>query len=263
MRNIALLVAYDGTEFIGSQWQQLGRSVQGALEEAWEGLTQERRRINLAGRTDAGVHARGQVANVRTATGHDTKTIVRALNAHLPNDVTVFDAVEVAEDFHARHSAIRRGYRYFIDNQPVPLPMLRQTVLHVERPLNTVAMNDALAQLVGRHDFASFTSPSAEQRSTVRTCYHAACRQSTAFGWPLVAIELEANAFLYTMVRAIVGTVLLVGQGRMTVDEFGAVLARCDRRAAGKTAPAHGLTLETVGYPPEQLRWGVAVAQEK
>src|SRR4051812_5909793 len=116
MRNVALLIEYDGTDFVGSQWQENGRSVQGALEAAWEQLTQERRRVNLAGRTDAGVHARGQVASVRTETRHDLATIQRGLNALMPDDVAVLAVWEVAYDFHARHTAIRRDYRYLIDN---------------------------------------------------------------------------------------------------------------------------------------------------
>ena len=119
MRNIALRIEYDGTDFVGSQWQNNGRSVQGELEGAWEQLTQDRRRVNMAGRTDAGVHARGQVANVRTETELDLATLKRGLNAILPEDVGVLEAWEVDHDFHARHTAIRRDYRFLIDNGPV------------------------------------------------------------------------------------------------------------------------------------------------
>src|SRR5262245_17084449 len=166
-RNIALRIEYDGPDFVGSQWQNNGRSVQGELEGAWEQLTQEQRRVNLAGRTDAGVHARGQVASVRTETRHDLATIERGLNAILPEDVAVLQAWEVAHDFHARHSAIRRDYRYLIDNGRVASPLLRRHAVHVPQRLDTAAMNQALAALLGTHDFATFTGGGPPEGSTV------------------------------------------------------------------------------------------------
>lgn len=255
MRNIALLLAYDGANFVGSQFQNQGRTVQGALEDAWEELTQERRRFVLAGRTDAGVHAQGQVANVHSATRHTLTTIVRAMNALLPDDVRVLAACEVEETFHARRSAIRRDYRYLIDNRPTPLPTLRHLALHVEQTLNTDAMAEALSLLEGVHDFAAFTAPSAEQKSTLRTVYVARLGEVNMFGRAFLTIDLAANAFLQHMVRVIVGTVLLVGRGRMSVAEFRQVLEGRDRRAAGPTAPPHGLTLMGVGYPPGLVHW--------
>ncbi len=257
MRNIALLLAYDGTDFSGSQWQSQhqGRSVQAALEEAWESLTQERRRMTLAGRTDAGVHAEAQVANLRTATRHSLTTLVRGMNALLPDDVRVRAVREVDFDFHARHSAIRREYRYLIDGGPVALPTLRHLALAVEAQLDLAAMAAALPLLEGTHDFAAFTAPSADQKSTVRTVYLARLGALEVLGRRLITIELAANAFLQHMVRVIVGTVLLVGRGRMTVEGLRQVLERRDRKAAGPTAAAHGLTLTAVHYPPDLLRW--------
>src|SRR6478672_9376728 len=136
MRSIALRIEYDGTDFVGSQWQNNGRSVQGALESAWEQLTRDRRRMNMAGRTDAGVHARGQVANVHTETERDLATLKRGLNAILPKDVGVLDVWEVDHDFHARHTAIRRDYRFLIDLGPVASPLLRRQTIHYPRPVN-------------------------------------------------------------------------------------------------------------------------------
>ncbi len=249
MRRIALRLAYDGTHFVGSQWQTNGRSVQGVLEEAWQRFSQEHQRIIFAGRTDAGVHAQGQVAHVATETHHDTATVQRALNALLPADVAVLAAWDVDETFHARYSARWRAYRYLVDaSDPVPLPLLRHTVLHVGHRLNTAAMQAALALLVGEHDFAAFASTHEQQGSTVRQCYHAACEQVVCYGRPLLAIDLQASGFLRHMVRALVGTLLLVGQQRMTVETFGQVLASRDRRQAGPTAAAHGLILIDVGY---------------
>ncbi|NJO83926.1 MAG: tRNA pseudouridine(38-40) synthase TruA [Blastochloris sp.] len=248
MRNIALRIEYDGTDFVGSQWQTNGRSVQGELEGAWEQLTQDRQRFVLSGRTDAGVHARGQVANVRTTTRHDTATILRGLNAILPEDVAALDVWEVELDFHARHSALRRDYRYLISQERVESPLLRRQVVHTGRRLNLAAMNQALQTLLGTHDFAAFAASSAES-STVRTCYTADCETVEAFGHALIAINVAANAFLYHMVRNIVGTALLVGEGKLDTSGFAAILRSRDRRKAGRTAPAHGLYLMSVTYP--------------
>jgi tRNA pseudouridine38-40 synthase len=249
MRNIALRIEYDGTDFVGSQWQNNGRSVQGELEGAWEQLTQEQRRVNLAGRTDAGVHARGQVASVRTETRHDLATLERGLNAILPEDVAVLEAWEVERDFHARHSAIRRDYRYLIDNRRVASPLLRRHAVHVPQPLNVVAMNKALTALLGTHDFAAFAGGGAPEGSTVRTCYAVGCAPDEMLGQPLIAVDLAANAFLRHMVRNIVGTLLRVGEGKIDPLGFAETLASRDRRRAGRTAPAHGLYLMSVSYP--------------
>lgn len=263
MRNIALLLAYDGADFVGSQWQNQGRSVQAALEGAWEELAQERRRFTLAGRTDAGVHAHGQVANVRTESKHPLNTVRRGMNALLPEDVRVLAAREVGSEFHARYSATRRDYRYLIDNGPAPLPTLRHLALHVEQQLDVGAMAEALPLLEGTHDFAAFTVVSADQKSTVRTVHTARLGEVELFGRRLIAIDLAANAFLQHMVRVIVGTALLVGRGRMAAAELQRVLERRDRKAAGPTAAPHGLTLTWVSYPPELVRWDDERAQRK
>ena len=248
MRNVALRIEYDGTDFVGSQWQNNGRSVQGELEGAWEQLTQERRRVNMAGRTDAGVHARGQVANVRTESELDFATIQRGLNAILPEDVGVREVWEVDYDFHARHTAIRRDYRYLIDNGPSASPLLRRHAIHIARRLDVAAMNAALENLPGMHDFAAFAGGQ-QEGSTIRTCYIASCQPVEVWGQPLIALDLAANAFLRHMVRNIAGTLLMAGEGKLSVAGFAAVLAGRDRRKAGRTAPAHGLYLMSVSYP--------------
>lgn len=255
MRNIALRLAYDGTDFVGSQYQNQGRSVQGALEEAWEGLTQEQLRITLAGRTDAGVHAAGQVANVRTETRHSRKTILRGMNAKLPGDVAIQEVCEVDATFHARHSANRRTYRYLIDNNLAWLPSLRHYALYVEQRLDLDAIAEGLQALEGTHDFASFSALVPDQRSTVRTCYTARLSQIRMFDRQLIAIDLAANAFLQHMVRVIVGTALLVGRGKLSPGGFRDILESRNRKAAGPTAPAHGLTLMAVGYPSGMVSW--------
>ena len=248
-RNIALRIAYDGTDFVGSQWQNNGRSVQGELEGAWEQLTQERKRMNLAGRTDAGVHAHGQVASIRTETRHDLATIQRGLNAIVPDDIAVQAAWEVEYDFHARHTAVRRDYRYLIDNGVAASPLLRYRAVHVPYQLDATAMSEALETLLGKHDFAAFAGAGQNEGSTVRTCHAAECARAGLWGQPLIQIDLAANAFLRHMVRNIVGTLLLVGEHKIDRAGFAALLAGRDRRRAGRTAPAHGLYLMSVSYP--------------
>lgn len=255
MRNVALRLAYDGTDFVGSQYQNQGRTVQGALEQAWEELTQERRRVTLAGRTDAGVHAAGQVANILTETTHSPRTILRGMNAKLPEDVAVQAVRDVGPDFHARHSANRRAYRYLIDNNDAWLPMLRNYVLYVEQKLDVTAMAAALPYVEGTHDFTAFSALVPDQRSSVRTCYTARLSEIELFGRRLIAIDLAANAFLQHMVRVIVGTALLVGRRKISPEDFQDILKGRDRRAAGPTSVAHGLTLMSVGYPTGMLRW--------
>ncbi|MFO7166626.1 MAG: tRNA pseudouridine(38-40) synthase TruA [Chloroflexota bacterium] len=250
MRNVALRIEYDGTDFVGSQWQNNGRTVQGALESAWRQLTGEQRRVTLAGRTDAGVHARGQVANVRTETRHDLATIVRGLNGILPEDVAVLEARDVPYEFHARHTAVRRAYRYVIDNGPVAAPLLRRYAAHVPRPLDTAAMNRALEPILGPHDFAPF-SDGPQEGSTVRICYSAHCERTELWGQPVVTVDIVANAFLRHMVRNIVGTLLLVGEGRLGIDGLATALADRERRRPRALAPAHGLFLLSVSYPDD------------
>lgn len=250
MRNIALRIAYDGTDFVGSQWQTNGRSVQGELEGAWDQLTQDRRKFVLAGRTDAGVHASGQVANVRTETSRDVATLLRGLNALVPEDVAVHAVWEADWDFHARHDAIQRDYRYLIDNRQVASPLTRRFAVHVPYQLDLAAIGEALTRLLGRHDFAAFAA-AAQEGSTVRTCYSVGCQVVDVLGEPLVAIDIAANAFLQHMVRNIVGTMLLVGERKLSADGLTEILNGRDRRKAGRTAPSHGLCLMSVSYPAQ------------
>lgn len=253
VRNIALRLAYDGTDFVGSQVQANGPSIQGALEAAWLRLTQEQQRFTFAGRTDAGVHAQGQVANVRTKTSHPLATLQRGLNALLPKPIAILDIWEAPSEFHARHSAIWRKYRYLLDEEPIELPLLRHYVLHVGQPLAKEALREALQVLPGTHDFAAFGSATQPGGSTIRQCRSATCSSLELFGRSLVAIELVANGFLRQMIRALVGTLILVGRRQLTPAAFAQILQSHDRRRAGPTAAAHGLTLMAVGYPPAAM----------
>ncbi len=247
MRNIALQLEYDGTDLVGSQLQLNGRTVQGELEVAWQKFTGEALRWNFAGRTDAGVHAWGQVANARTTTVHSIETVQRALNALLPEDITVRRVWEVPYAFHARYSAIRRDYRYLLLLEPSRSALMRRRAVHVDLPLDVAAMAQAVQVLKGVHDFAAFGST--PEGSTVRECFVAECREEQENDLRLVAIDLAATGFLRHMVRTVVGTLLQVGRGKLAENAMARILKSRDRTQAGPTAPAHGLYLMSVTYP--------------
>jgi tRNA pseudouridine38-40 synthase len=248
-RNIAVQLEYDGTRLVGSQWQTTGRTVQGELESAWQRLTGEQVRWTFAGRTDAGVHACGQVANVRTHTQHSLATVQRALNALLPDDIAVRQAWHVPITFHARYSAVRRDYRYLLLLERWRVPLWRYRAVHVDEPLDLAAMAEALHGLEGEHDFAAFGST--PDGPTVRECFRATCETIERDGLRLVAIDLAANGFLRHMVRTIVGTLLQIGHGKRAAAEMADILASRDRAQAGPTAPPHGLYLMSVTYPAQ------------
>ena len=247
MRNIALQLEYDGTALVGSQFQVNGRTVQGELETAWHRFTGEALRWNFAGRTDAGVHAWGQVANARTTTEHSIETVQRALNALLPEDIAVRRVWEVPYAFHARYSAIRRDYRYLLLVEPRRSALLRQRVVQIDQPLDVQAMARVVQVLKGVHDFAAFGST--PDGPTIRECFVAECSGIHEHGRQLVAIDLAATGFLRHMVRTVVGTLLLVGRGKLAEDAMARILESRDRAQAGPTAPAHGLYLMSVTYP--------------
>lgn len=251
MKNICLQIAYDGTHFAGFQRQPRDRTVQGALEEALvriTGETLESLRLAGAGRTDAGVHASGQVVNFRTAKFLPPERWLGALNALLPDDVTANAVAEVEGDFHSRFSAESRSYRYVVLHRRSPDP-LRRWATHLEcRPLPH--LEEALKAwrgLAGTHDFARFCSTGSNERSTVCTVSEA---EATVVG-DEIRLAITARSFLYHMVRRLVGSVLEVAKGRMSPEEFTA-LVRSEEGPQGLialTAPACGLTLTNVTYP--------------
>lgn len=246
--NILLDLEYDGSDFVGSQWQASGRTVQGELERAIFRLTQEETRVALAGRTDAGVHARGQRASFTTASALPPETMLRALNALLPPDLAVLRVQVVPAAFHARFSARLRVYRYTIYNAPWRSPLARRYAWHVPGTLDVAAMAAGLAMFVGEHDLASFAGaaegPAGSARNTVRTIESAQCWAES----PWVYLEIAARSFLRHMVRNIVGQLVLVGQGRCSLEELRAIMAARDRRCAGPPAPPQGLCLMRVEY---------------
>ena len=245
MTRYRAIIAYDGTDYHGFQRQapEHEPTIQGEIEQALTKISQSGVTVLGSGRTDAGVHATGQVIAFNAEWRHSLKDLQRALNAMLPADIAVLDLDEAACDFHPRYDAVSREYVYTIYDAPVRHPLYRLNALHVAEPLDVGAMNAAAADLVGEHDFAAFGLPTAGD-VTVRRMLRAECRADL----PLVCLELEANGFLYRMVRSIVGTLLLVGRGEMTRDQFRVVIESRDRSRAGAPVPPQGLCLTRVNY---------------
>ena len=245
-RSFALVLEYDGTDFYGSQAQPQGRTVQSVLEQALFQITQQRLRLVLAGRTDAGVHALGQVASFTLETRLAPAELQRALNAVLPYDLAVLRCGEVPSGFSARYSARSREYVYEIVNRPSRSPLARRGAYRVWQPLDAAAMDAGCRELPGRHDFASFCGAGRRER-TVRTLHRAACLRAGE----RVRVELVADAFLPHMVRNIVGTLIWLGTGKLDLPAFVSIFRAAERRLAGPTAPPQGLYLARVNYEDE------------
>ena len=252
-RVLKLTVAYDGARFVGWQRQPDGESVQGLLEGAlgrFEGLAVT---VHGAGRTDAGVHALGQVASARVTCGHDTGTLARGLNATLPRDVRVLRVDDAPSNFHARFSARIKHYRYLIRHGRQTSPFERAYVWEMPETLDLEAMRAEAASLVGTHDFAAFQSAGGQVSGTIRTIRRSEVLASAAGVHPgapgaLVACEVSGDGFLRHMVRAIVGSLVEVGRGRRPPGSLAGLLGGGSRAEAGATAPAHGLFLVGVDY---------------
>jgi tRNA pseudouridine38-40 synthase len=242
-RYVRATVTYDGTDFCGFQVQVAQRTVQGELETALETITQEPVRVIGAGRTDSGVHALGQVVAFHARWQRPLSELCRAWNAVLPKDVAIWSLAEAGQGFHPRFDAQSRTYRYTIWNHPTRNPLLRRTALWQPQVLDLASMTEATNLLVGEHDFATFGSPP-QGSNTIRRviCASWTRKEETLY------LDIEANAFLYRMMRSIVGTLLQVGRGVMSVEQFASVFAAADRAQAGPTAPANGLCLMAVKY---------------
>jgi tRNA pseudouridine38-40 synthase len=242
-RRIAVLLEYDGTAYRGSQYQENGPSIQSELEAAINNLTAESVRVAFAGRTDAGVHALGQVAAFRTASALPEADFRSGLNHFLSEDIVVREAKVAAMTFDPRRDAVSRAYRYRIANRK-PRPVLeRKRCWHVPRPLNIAAIQSVAASLVGEHNFAAFASP--YDGLTVRTLRR--CEVNCGEDGE-IAIEVEAKAFLPHQVRRMVGAMVEVSLGRMKQEELVALLEAARPSSAGPAAPAHGLFLVAVRY---------------
>ena len=248
MPTFKLTLAYDGTDFVGWQWQPGRRTVQEEMEQAIERITQQKTRCVASGRTDAGVHALGQVVCFRSDTNLDGPALCKALNAELPEDMLVFEVTPAPDDFHAIRDAVRKRYRYLIqDGRPRDI-FDRRYVWHLYHRLDVELMAAAARSLVGTHDFVSFQTSGSMRLTTERHVYEVTVERREAELTDRVVIEVEADGFLYNMVRTIVGTLVEVGR-RVRGEHWPAdVLAACDRKAAGQTAPACGLFLLRVDY---------------
>jgi tRNA pseudouridine38-40 synthase len=247
MTRWALLLEYDGTPFVGWQRQINGLSIQEVLEQAASRLNFGQPVASIvAGRTDAGVHAEGQVAHIDLPDGRSAKAIRDALNFHMkPHPVVVLNATAVAQDWNARFSANRRAYRFRILNRRSRPALMAGRVWHVPSPLDATAMHEAARLLLGRHDFTSFRAASCQAKSPVRTLD----RLDVTRHGDLIEIETEARSFLHHQVRNFAGTLKLVGEGNWPIERVTAALQARDRAAAGPTAPPEGLALISVGYP--------------
>lgn len=239
-----MTVEYDGTDFSGWQRQINGPSVQAAIEEALAGMTGVPTPIRGAGRTDAGVHALGQVAHFDTEARIPPHGFVRGLNSALPRSIAILDVQPAAPDFDARFSARGKLYRYSIWTAPTRSPTRDRYVWHLRRALDVGRMQQAADLLVGRHDFAAFRAADCERKTTVRTVSRVAVARSEH----LVTVEVEADAFLKNMVRILVGTLCEVGWGKRPAADMRRLLDERDRRQAGVTAPPQGLMLVRVDY---------------
>jgi len=245
VRNIKLTIEYDGTAFHGWQIQPGLKTIQGVMRERIAQITQGKVNLLGAGRTDAGVHALGQVANFQTESAIDLTALQRGLNSLLAPDIVIKGIEEVEEGFHARFSARSKRYEYHILNRPYPSALLRAYAWFIPHQLNLASMEQCGRLLIGSHDFSSFRASGDESRHSIREVIRLQIERREG---DLIVIVIEANAFLREMVRSIVGTLVDVGRGKTSLEEFQEIFEARDRRQAGMTAPALGLFLAEVKY---------------
>ena len=245
MKRIKLVTAYDGTNYHGSQIQNNGETIEGVLKRELSSLLGEEINLIGASRTDAGVHARGNVYVFDTQSRIPPEKFTYALNARLPEDIRVQDSCEVASDFHPRHQDTIKTYEYRVLNRKLPLPEYRLYAHFTYEELNIEKMNVACKYFLGEHDFASFCAAGSQVESTVREIYDLHVKKDG----DLLIISVTGNGFLYNMVRIIAGTLLKVGGGQILPEELEGIIEGKDRKLAGPTAPAKGLTLVEIRYP--------------
>jgi tRNA pseudouridine38-40 synthase len=242
-------IEYDGTAYCGWQSQPHAPSIQEELNRALSSVAASSVECTGAGRTDSGVHAAGQVAHFETTVTRSPRSWLLGANTNLPDDISLLWVRPVAAEFHARFSAISRAYRYVILNRQVRSPLQRDRVWWVYHPLDHERMHAAAQQLLGKHDFSAFRASACQSNTPVRVMEHVNVTRTGDY----LYIDCKANAFLHHMVRNIVGSLVRIGQGEAPVEWLSDVLHGRDRTRSGITAPATGLTLTSVGYPPEML----------
>lgn len=243
MRNIKITVQYNGSNYCGWQEQPNALGIQGNIEYAIKEITKEKVKVNGSGRTDAGVHAIGQVANFKTKSKIDVSKIPDALNSKLPKDISIIDAEEVDEDFHARYSAKGKIYRYLVYNSRYRNPILKDISYQVKYDLNFDKMKKEAESLIGTHDFCGFMSSGSSVKDTVRTIKNVKIEKEG----DLIVFEFEGNGFLYNMVRIISGTLIDIGRGKIE-ENMEEIIKSKNRSKAGHTAPGHALFLKKVFY---------------
>lgn len=255
MRHVKLLIEYDGTNYRGWQSQRSRDTIQDLLTQAIHVITGENVKLTGASRTDAGVHALAQVAVFGTESGLPAAVIMRALNANLPSDIRIIGAEEKDEQFHPRYDAERKSYFYVLSGERVPSAFLYRYVWYLRAAVDVDAMEAASRALVGEYDFSSFRGAGCGAKHPVRTVYTCELLQLNEISFmtasmrgDFIRVRIEANAFLRHMVRNIVGSLVEVGRGRMSPEDFRQILAARDRTKAGPTAPARGLFLERIIY---------------
>ena len=244
MRNIKIIIEYDGKSFNGWQKQPTKLNIQGEIEKAIFEITGEEVNLIASGRTDAGVHAFGQVANFNTETKLPIEKIAKAINSKLKKSIVIKSAEEVDEQFHSRYSVHSKTYRYIINNSENGTAIYRDLEYHYPFKLNEEKMNEAIKYFEGEHDFKGFKASGTSSKSSVRTIYEGTVWRDG----DRINIEITGNGFLYNMVRIIAGTLLEVGEGKITPEEIPNIINSQDRKKAGRTLPAKGLYLMKVEY---------------
>ena len=247
MPNFKLLLEYDGTAYHGWQRQSNTRTIQGTVETVLKTMTERSVTLIGSGRTDAGAHATGQVANFCVETRLTSDIFLKGLNGLLPPDIVIKDCVLVEEIFHARYDARSKVYDYHILNRSIRAALFRQHAWHIRKPLDLESIRTAMLCLKGQHDFSAFEATGSSQRHAVRTVIDVSLTGRDSDGY--VIFSIEADGFLRHMVRNIVGTLVDVGLGRISPEDFERIMMSKDRKKAGITAPAHGLFLRHVKYP--------------
>ena len=244
MKNFKLVIEYDGTAYCGWQRQKNDPTIQEAIETAISNMTRQKITLTGSGRTDAGVHAYGQVANFSCETRLTADVFQKGLNGLLPDDIVIRACEPVSETFHARYDAKSKTYRYRILNQPIPAALYRQYAWHIKKTLSMESMQAALTGIVGTQDFKAFEGTGSPRAHTVRTVMKAQLTGEQGF----VVLKIKADGFLKFMVRNIVGTLVDIGLGKRTPGDIETILASKDRNQASATAPPHGLFLMSVEY---------------
>ncbi|MEA5074697.1 MAG: tRNA pseudouridine(38-40) synthase TruA [Eubacterium aggregans] len=244
MRNIKLTISYKGTAYAGWQFQKNAHSIEEALLDAIHQVTGEVVKLYGAGRTDAGVHAQGQVANFTTASRIPPERFALALNTKLPRDIRVMESHQVPEDFHSRYSAVGKIYAYTLYTAPIESPFYWDYTWHIREVLDLRAMDTAARAFCGEHDFRGFMSTGSAVKSTVRRIDTLTIEDHS----PEIQLTIQGNGFLYNMVRIITGTLVAVGMGKIKAEDIPGIIESGDREQGGITAPAQGLMLKKVIY---------------